>query len=322
MSSYHGRRVLVTGAGGFIGHHLVGRLAAGGARVRAMVRYNSADALGLLEPAGGVEVFPGDVTDPTRTRQALDGCEIVFHLAALIAIPYSYRTRYSFTAANVLGTQHVLEAAMETKPARLICTSTSEVYGSAQSTPMSEDHPLAPQSPYAASKVGADALARSYHLSFGLPVAIVRPFNVFGPGQSARSVIPAVIVQALERDAIELGTLDTIRDFTYVDDTVDAFVRAGDGAPGAVFNVGTGEGRRIGDVVDRVGAILGKTLTVKTAQERLRPDSSEVDRLICDASRMRALGWAPRVPFDDGLRRTIDWIRAHLVRYRREGFTI
>lgn len=312
--------ILVTGAGGFIGHHLVRRLAAGGERVRAMVRYNSADATGLLEPHENVEIFPGDVTDPTRTRQALDGCETVYHLAALIAIPYSYRTRYSFTQANVLGTQNVLEAALQSKPARLVCTSTSEVYGSARTTPMSEEHPLAPQSPYAAGKVGGDALARAYHLSFDLPVVLVRPFNVFGPGQSARSVIPAIIVQALERDTIELGTLDTVRDFTYVEDTVDAFVRAG--PAGAVLNVGTGEGRRIGDVVEAVGRILGKTLRVTTAPERLRPDASEVDRLICDATRMRALGWAPRVSFDDGLRRTIDWIRANLGRYRREGFTI
>lgn len=320
MALLSGRRVLVTGAGGFIGHHLVRRLAADGARVRAMVRYNSADATGLLERRDGVEVFPGDVADPTRTLQALDGCEVVFHLAALIAIPYSYRTRYSFTTANVLGTQNVLEAALQTKPSRLICTSTSEVYGSAQTTPMSEEHPLAPQSPYAASKVGADALARAYHLSFGLPVTLVRPFNVFGPGQSARSVIPAIIVQALERDAIELGTLDTVRDFTYVDDTVDAFARAE--PAGAVLNVGTGEGHRVGDVVDRVGAILGKKLRVTTAPERLRPDASEVDTLICDATRMRALGWVPRVAFDDGLRRTVEWIRANLGRYRREGFAI
>jgi nucleoside-diphosphate-sugar epimerase len=325
--SYRGRRVLVTGAGGFIGHHLVRRLVRAGARVRAMVRYNAGADWGLIEMLepdvrAALEVFAGDVTDPTRTAQALADCEIVLHLAALISIPYSYQTRYSFTQVNVLGTQHVLEAALVTRPARLIVTSTSEVYGSAQREPMDEDHPLHPQSPYAASKVAADALALAYQAGFDLPVALVRPFNVFGPGQSARSVIPAMVVQALERDALELGALETVRDFTYVDDTVEAFLRAGlAAAPGRVYNVGTGAAHRIGEALERVGTILGKRLTAATAPERLRPAAGEVTRLVCDATRARReLGWAPAVSFDDGLRRTIDWIRAHAARYKQDRF--
>lgn len=325
--AYRQKRVLVTGAGGFIGHHLVRRLVHEDARVRAFVRYNSASDWGLLETLdpdvrGRVEVFPGDVTDPTRVTQALADCEIVLHLAALIAIPYSYRTRYSFTATNMLGTQNVLEAALQTRPARLVCTSTSEVYGSAQVRPMPETHPLSPQSPYAASKVAADMTALAYHRSFDLPVTLLRPFNVFGPGQSARSVIPAIIIQALDGDTLELGATDTVRDFTFVTDTVEAFLRAGhDGPPGEVINVGTGEGRRIADVVTAVGEALGKRLTVRTTQERLRPKASEVSALECDAGRARSiLGWEPKVAFKEGLKQTIDWIKVHADRYKKEQF--
>lgn len=326
MGSYRGARVLVTGAGGFIGHHLVGRLQAEGARVRAFVRYTASSSWGLLEgmDLSGVEVFPGDITDPGRVAEAVAGCEVIFHLAAQIAIPYSYRSRTSFTAVNVGGTQNVLEAALKSEPRRLVCTSTSEVYGSARTRPMSETHPLHPQSPYAAGKAAADFLALSYHLSFDLPVTIVRPFNVFGPGQSARAVIPAVIVQALGSGTLELGDVTTVRDFTYVEDTVDAFVRAGlRGRPGEVLNVGTGEGRKISEVVAAVARLTGRELTVRRARERMRPAASEVTALVCDASAARRrLAWRPRVSFHEGLERTLGWIRQNLDRYKARRYNI
>jgi nucleoside-diphosphate-sugar epimerase len=321
-----GTRVLVTGAGGFVGHHLVRRLAAEGARVRAFVHYNSASHWGLLEGAvpRGVEIFPGDVTDPARTAEAVAGCPVVFHLAALIAIPYSYRARASYLETNVRGTQNVLEAALRARTRRLVVTSTSEVYGSARTRPMSEEHPISPQSPYAASKAAADLLALAYHRSFGLPVTLLRPFNVYGPGQSARAVIPAILAQALAGGPLRLGDVSTVRDFTFVEDTVDAFVRAAERGPaGEVLNVGTGTGLRIGEVVRRTARLLGRPLKVRTERARLRPRASEVTALVCDASRARrALGWRPRVSFDDGLARTLQWVRQNLDRFKTGHYSI
>lgn len=322
--SYRGRRVLVTGAGGFIGHHLVRRLASEGARVRAFVHYNSENRWGLLEDLrAAFEVFPGDLADAHRVRDAVRGCEIIFHLGALITIPYSYRARRTFIDANVVGTQNILEAGLDAGVKRVVVTSTSEVYGTAQRVPMDESHPLHPQSPYAATKVAADALAMSYHLSFGLPATLVRPFNVFGPGQSARSVIPAIIVQALGRDAIELGFTESVRDFTYVDDTVDAFVRAGTakGVDGKIMNVGTGRGRSVAEIVRAVGNIVGRKLRVRVTSERLRPKKSEVTKLVADASLARKLlGWKPRVAFEDGLANTVAWVQEHRDRFKGSVF--
>lgn len=322
--AYRGRRVLVTGAGGFIGHHLVRRLAGEGAKVRAFVHYNSENRWGLLEEVPEpFEVFPGDLADPMRVREAVEGCEVVFHLGAQIAIPYSYRARRIFIDANVVGTMNVLEAAKDFRCKRVVATSTSEVYGTAQFTPMHEGHPIHPQSPYAASKVASDALALSYHLSFGMPVVTLRPFNVYGPGQSARSVIPAVIVQALDGDEVRLGLTESVRDFTYVDDTVDAFARAGHaaGVEGQTLNVGTGRGRTVGEIVAAVGKIVGRKLRVKTSKERLRPRASEVTKLVSDASRARKLlGWAPKMRFEVGLLRTVDWVREHVDHFKRRIF--
>lgn len=322
---YRGKRVLVTGAGGFIGHHLVRRLAREGAKVRAFVHYNSESRWGLLEEVREPhDVFPGDLADPERVREAAGGCDAIFHLGALITIPYSYRARRTFIDANVVGTLNVLEAAKDLGTRRVVVTSTSEVYGTAQFTPMTEAHPIHPQSPYAASKVAADALALSYHLSFGTPVTMLRPFNVYGPGQSSRSVIPAIIVQALEHDDVRLGFTESVRDFTYVDDTVDAFARAGlaRGVEGRALNVGTGRGRSVAEIVQAIGKIVGRKLRVRVTKERLRPAASEVTKLVAGAARARKLlGWTPRVRFEIGLLRTVDWVREHIDHYKREVYS-
>lgn len=321
-------RVLVTGAGGFIGHRLVRRLAEAGAKVRAFVHYNSLGSRGLLERLDAktlrnVEIFPGDITDPGRVADAVEGCRFVFHLAALISIPYSYRSRRTFLQVNAGGTQNILEAALRHGPERVVTTSTSEVYGTARRVPMDETHPLQPQSPYAASKAAADLLALSYHRTFGLPVCVLRPFNVFGPGQSLRAVIPTILAQALRTDRLRLGAVDPVRDFTYVEDTVEAFLSAGAcrGAGGRVLNVGTGKGFSVREIVSRAAVLAGHPLKVETEKSRLRPVGSEVLRLVCDASEMRKLtGWKPEVSFDDGLARTAEYVRSQAGNLRWNEF--
>ena len=322
-------RVLVTGAGGFIGSHLVEALVRRGAAVRALVHYNSAGRRGHLDdlPAdvqAAVDVVPADVADAGSVRRAVQDCRRVFHLAALIGIPYSYRAPESYVRVNVDGTLAVLEACRAEGVERLVHTSTSEVYGSPETVPIAETHPVRPQSPYAATKAAADMLARSYHASFGLPIAIVRPFNTYGPRQSARAVIPTVIVQALRGDTISLGATGTVRDFLFVDDTVRGFLAAAEGdGGGEVVHLGTGTGTAIDDIVAEVGAILGRRLQVSTDAERVRPAASEVDRLVCDPSRARAsLGWTPTVDLATGLSRTIEWIRVHADRYRPREYAI
>ncbi len=306
-------KVLVTGAGGFIGSHLVERLSELGADVRALVRYNSNGAAGWLDRSAvrpRVEVVFSNVEDRDGVRKAMRGVDAVFHLAALIGIPYSYDAPDSYVRTNIEGTLNVLQAARDEQVALTVHTSTSEVYGSAAFVPMTEEHPLRGQSPYSATKIGADKLAESFHLSFGLPVVTVRPFNTYGPRQSERAVIPTIIAQGMAGASLRLGNLKPTRDFTYVTDTVDGFVRAAESpqAIGAVVNLGTGTEVSIGEVAQRIMALLGRTAPVDADDARIRPAGSEVDRLCSDNSRARSLlDWQPRVSLDEGLGRTIEW---------------
>jgi len=319
-----GRRVLVTGAGGFIGSHLAEALARAGASVRAFVRYTSRGDHGWLEAGDPdlireLEIFRGDLTNPEAVAGAVSDRDVVLHLGALIPIPYSYRHPREFVAANVTGTLNVLEAARRAEVGRIVQTSTSEVYGTAQRIPIDEEHPLHPQSPYAATKVGSDQLALSYQRSFGTPVVIVRPFNTFGPRQSARAVIPTIVMQALSRETIELGATDTTRDFLYVGDTVNGIMRCGtaEGIEGEVINLGTGIEVSITEVVQRVLRLLDRDLPVGFDENRLRPPDSEVERLVADITKARTLlGWAPEVDLDEGLRRTIEWLTGSLDEYK------
>jgi NAD dependent epimerase/dehydratase len=325
-----GRRVLVTGAGGFIGSHLVEYLVARGGRVRGFVRYNSRSDRGWLdrlEPsiADEVDVFTGDFVNPEAVANAIEGCEVILHLGALIPIPYSYQHPREFVETNVVGTLNVLEAARRADIARIVQVSTSEVYGSAQEVPIPEEHPLHPQSPYAATKVGADQLALSYARAFDLPVVIARPFNTFGPRQSARAVIPTVITQVLTRERLELGATEPTRDFLYVTDTAAGIARCAevDGIVGEVFNLGTGHEISIAKMVELVFATVGKDAPIERAEERLRPPGSEVDRLCAAVEKARLqLGWEATVTFEDGLRQTIDWISASLDLYKSTIYNV
>jgi NAD dependent epimerase/dehydratase len=324
QQSWPGRSVLVTGAAGFIGSHLAEALVQTGASVRAFVRYNSRGDLGWLEAcepeiAQEIEVFRGDLANPEAVADAVSDREVVLHLGALIPIPYSYRHPREFVTANVTGTLNVLEAARRNEVGRIVHTSTSEVYGTAQIVPIHEDHPLHPQSPYAATKVGADQLALSYQRSFGTPVVIVRPFNTFGPRQSARAVIPTIVTQALSREVIELGATDPTRDFLFVGDTVTGIMRCGlaQGVDGEVINLGTGVEVSIGDLAGRVLRLLDRELPVALDENRLRPPDSEVERLVADTGKAKGLlGWESEVELDEGLRRTIDWLTGSISAYK------
>ncbi len=328
--TWEGKPVLVTGAGGFIGSHLVERLAAEGARVRAFVRYNSRHDVGLLsllpkDLLASVEVVAGDLRDGEAVRQAMRGAEVVLHLGALIAIPYSYLHPREVVETNVLGTLNVLLAARDLGTPRVVHTSSSEVYGTAQYVPIDEQHPLQGQSPYSASKIGADKIAESFYRSFQLPVATVRPFNTYGPRQSARAVIPTIIVQALAADRIRLGALEPQRDFTFVQDTVDGFLRAAEceAAVGQEVNLGSEDTISIGALAHKILALVGRDLPVVCESQRLRPPQSEVMRLHAASSRARQLlGWQPQVSLDQGLAATIDWIRSHLERYRPDVYEV
>lgn len=319
MGLLSGSKVLVTGAAGFIGSHLVQRLLNEGANVRVLLRYDSQNRIGHLAELSrteseNVEIVRGDLKDPEAVVRAVDGCATVFHLGALIAIPFSYQNPTDYVQTNVVGTLHVLNACAKSHVGRLVHTSTSEVYGTATQIPIRLDHPRQAQSPYSASKIAADALAVSYARSFELPVVILRPFNTFGPRQSPRAVIPTIVRQALAGEKIHLGSTHPTRDFLYVEDTVSAFVAAatGDLMPGTELHVGTGRETSIGDVVVKVGNALGKQLIIESEDRRLRPDTSEVERLVCDYSEAkRLMGWTPRVTFDDGLREVIAWVQSH-----------
>jgi dTDP-glucose 4,6-dehydratase len=319
--SWNNKEVLVTGADGFIGSHLTEKLAAEGAQVRAFVYYNSFGRWGWLDETPGdlmknIEVFPGDIRDPYRVKEAVRGKEIVFHLASLIAIPYSYCAPDSYVQTNVGGTLNVLKACRSQGVERLVHTSTSEVYGTAQYVPIDEKHPLQGQSPYSATKIGADMLAESFHRSFDLPLVIVRPFNTYGPRQSARAVIPTIMSQLLsDVRRIKLGDLTPTRDFTYVSDTVSGFLSAAvcDRALGQTMNVGSGREISIGDLAQTIIEVAGIEAEVISEDERLRPPESEVNRLLCDASRAREwTGWTPEKSLEEGLAETSDWVKTNL----------
>jgi dTDP-glucose 4,6-dehydratase len=322
-------KVLVTGAAGFIGSHLTEALVRRGRRVRAFIRYNSSNSWGWLEASPPeirreVEVVRGDLKDGDAVRKVVQGTDLVYHLGALIAIPYSYVHPNDFVQTNLVGTTHVLQACRD-HSARLIHTSTSEVYGTALRVPIDEDHPLQAQSPYSASKIGADKLVESFHLSFKLPVTTIRPFNTYGPRQSARAVIPTIICQALTGDRVKLGALEPVRDLTYVEDTVRGFLLAGEmeSGIGQTFNLGTGQGVSIGDLARKIIAIIGRAVAIDADPQRVRPEGSEVMRLISDPSRAgKILGWSPAVGLEDGLRRTVEWIRMNLDRYKTEIYNL
>ncbi|MGH8048870.1 MAG: NAD-dependent 4,6-dehydratase LegB [Chthoniobacterales bacterium] len=315
-----GTRVLVTGADGFIGSHLTERLVREGAKVRAFACYNSFNSAGWLDRIdpkvrAEIEIFPGDIRDPSRVVEAVKNCEMVFHLAALIAIPYSYHAPESYVQTNVLGTLNVLQAARAHGIRRVLHTSTSEVYGTAQFVPITEEHPLQAQSPYAATKIAADQMALSFHRSFDLPVVVVRPFNTYGPRQSARAVIPTIISQLATADApLRLGALTPTRDFTFATDTAAGFVAAAvaDAAIGEVINLGSGFEISINDTVKLIASEMGAAVEMITDEDRVRPARSEVERLFADTEKARKLlGWSSEFGgldgFRKGLRQTIEW---------------
>jgi NAD dependent epimerase/dehydratase len=319
-----GRTVMVTGAGGFIASHLVEDLVRAGARVRALVHYNSRNHWGHLEALAGdireaIEVRPGDVRDPFLVDRCTEGVDTVFHLAALIPIPYSYVAPGEYLDTNIRGTLNVLEACRRQGVARMIHTSTSETYGTARYTPIDEEHPLQGQSPYSASKIGADKLAESYWRSFETPVVTIRPFNTYGPRQSARAFLPSVLTQILTSDVVQVGSLDPVRDMNYVADTTRGFLLAAtsDGAVGETINLGTGRGVTMQVLLDLAVKATGRTVRVETDPARVRPARSEVFELICDATRARdILGWAPEVSLEEGVERTSAWIAEHLDDYK------
>lgn len=328
--SWQGRRVLVTGAGGFIGSHLAERLVREGASVRAMVRYNGRSDLGSLgevdpDVRASMEIIHSDVTDAFAVRRHVEGCQTVFHLAALIAIPYSYTAPASYVATNISGTVNVLEAVRDLGVERMVHTSTSETYGTALYTPIDERHPLQPQSPYSASKIGADSLVASYYKAFGTRVAVIRPFNTYGPRQSARAVIPSIVAQILAgRSTIALGDERPIRDLTFVDDTVRGFlaVAASDACIGTVTNIGTGTGISIGELARMIARLAGRPDTVfEHDPSRMRPAASEVFELIADPSMARSrTGWTSQVSLEVGLERVIAYLRENLQRYDPERY--
>lgn len=327
---YRGRNVLVTGAGGFIGSHLTETLARAGANVTAMIKYSSSSHRGNLEHGSAdfkrsIEVVAGNVEDSDFVFSIVRGQDVVFHLAALIAIPYSYVAPRSYVRTNVEGTLNIVEAARRLNIARVVHTSTSEVYGTALREPIDEEHPLQGQSPYSASKIGADKIAESYFRSFETPVVTLRPFNTYGPRQSARAFIPTIISQAINRDVIELGALDPLRDMTFVGDTVAGFMAAGavPGVEGETINLGTGQTFSIGHFAHRILALMNSNKEMVHDPKRVRPPGSEVFKLVSDNRKAaRLLGWQPKVSVDDGLKATIDFVQSNIGLYRTDIYNV
>ncbi len=314
--NWKSKSVLVTGAGGFIGSHLAEAMVRTGAKTRGLVRYNSQGTSGWLDQSelkSEIEIVRGDVREVDSVRSALKNIDVVFHLAALIGIPYSYVSPASYVSTNIVGTLNVLQESLRSGVSRVVHTSTSEVYGTAQRIPITEDHPLQAQSPYAATKIGADKLAESFHRSFGLPLSIVRPFNTYGPRQSARAVIPTIIMQALANEPIRIGNLAPTRDFNYVSDTVRGFLQIAESEKtvGRVVNLGTGRDISIGDLARMICSLTGAEFRIVQENDRVRPSQSEVERLCASNSVAQDLaGWRPEVSLKDGLEKTIAWIRS------------
>lgn len=336
-SQLSGRRVLVTGADGFIGSHLTEALVRHGAQVRALVFYNSFNSWGWLDDAapdvkGKFEVIAGDIRDPHFVRGLVDGCDIVLHLAALISIPFSYISPAAFVDTNVTGTLNILEAARTCEVQRIVCTSTSEVYGTARYVPIDEEHPLQAQSPYSASKIAADHMALSFYRAFGAPVMVLRPFNTFGPRQSARAVIPTIISQiANGAREIKLGALHPTRDFSYVEDIARGFMltAAANGGIGEVVNIGSAFEISIGDTARLIAQLMKADIKIVQSEERVRPAASEVDRLFAGTAKAELeLGWKPDFGGHDGfargLEKTIAWFRDpnNLARYKSERYNV
>lgn len=329
--NWQGKRVVVTGAGGFIGSHLTERLVELGAEVKALIHYDARADRGNLEflpkdRLAAVEVVNGDICDPFFMSELCKGAQCVFHLAALIPIPYSYRAPASYVETNVKGTLNVLQACRANNVPRMVHTSTSETYGTALTPKISEEHPLQAQSPYAGSKIGADKMAESFYLALDVPVATIRPFNTFGPRQSARAVIPTIVSQLLAgHPQLRLGSLAPVRDFLFVADTADGFlaVAQADACVGKVTNVGTGTAVTIGDVAKLAMEVCGRQVPIVTDDQRVRPEKSEVMALICDWSKARErAGWSPRHTLKEGLAQVAEFIRTHPERFRPEEYTI
>jgi NAD dependent epimerase/dehydratase len=320
--------VVVTGAGGFIGSHLAERLLALGARVTAFIRYNSRNDAGFLDAVAPktkeLKIIRGDIRDPGAVRSALEGADAVFHLAALVGIPYSYVHPIEVFDVNAKGTLNVLAASRDLALQRVIVASTSEVYGTALYVPIDEKHPKQPLSPYSASKISADAMALSFHAAFELPVTVVRPFNTYGPRQSDRAIIPTIISQALTQSEIVVGNTRPTRDFTFVSDTVEGFIRLAESeaAIGREINLGVGNEVSIGDLVQRINAIAGRDLPIRQSEERMRPKTSEVNRLLSNNTQARELGWTPQVALDDGIRLTVEWVKGRPDMYDPGGYRI
>ncbi|HEY6805838.1 MAG TPA: SDR family NAD(P)-dependent oxidoreductase [Pyrinomonadaceae bacterium] len=325
--NWNDKTVVVTGAAGFIGSHLTERLVSLGAKTRAFVRYTSTGSWGWLDQSplkNEIEVMQGDVRDQDTVAKAVAGADVVFHLAALIAIPYSYHAPLSYVRTNVEGTLNVLQS-VQRSGGLVVHTSTSEVYGTARTVPISEEHPLQGQSPYSATKIGADKIAESFYLSFGLPVVTIRPFNTYGPRQSARAVIPTIITQALKNSEIRLGNLEPTRDLNFVADTVEGFIKAAEtpGAIGHTINLGTGREISIRDLAALILKTLGKDLPIAADNVRVRPENSEVERLCADNRKGQSiLGWQPKYTLEEGLALTIDWLRENSERYRTDAYVV
>jgi NAD dependent epimerase/dehydratase len=331
MKSLKNKRVLVTGADGFIGSHLVERLVGEGAKVRAFVYYNSFNSWGWLDALdkkikAKMDVFTGDIRDPNGVMEAAKGVDIIFHLAALIGIPFSYHSPDSYVDTNIKGTLNVLQAARRHDVQRVVHTSTSEIYGSARYVPIDERHPVNPQSPYAATKAAADQLALSFYRSFDLPVTILRPFNTFGPRQSARAVIPTMIAQMhSEAKEIKLGNVDAIRDLNYVANTVDAFLALAvhNKVVGETFNTGSGREISIRDLFEMIQGLTKSRAKLKVDKARLRPEKSEVNRLLCDGTLLKeTCGWEPKISLEEGLKITCRWIKENLEIYKPDIYNV
>lgn len=324
------KKVLVTGAGGFIGSHLVEALVEKGAHVRAFVRYNSKNFEGFIEQFSArtkerVEVFKGDVTDLHTFQQAAKEMDIILHLAASISVPYSFVHPYEVVRTNTFGTMNALQAAKDAGVQKIVVTSSSETYGTALYSPIDEKHPLQAQSPYAASKAAGDKIAESYHRAYGLPVTVLRPFNTFGPRQSQRAVIPTIISQALTSDRIRVGALTPRRDWTYVLDTVNGFIKAAESekAVGKLVNIGYGQDFSVAEVAQKVLQIVGKELPIESEEERVRPQNAEVHKLLADTRLAKAvMNWQPQHTFDDGLRLTIDWMKNNMEDYQPKKYHV